>query len=111
MPSLHAPTFHLPAGRSAPPKLPEKVVKTDDQDIIVPKPAPAAPAAATKVIESHPAPAAPPAPILPDDVPAQVRPEDFLPYFQYPGAGPRGRAETPPAPPLPRSTATYTQSQ
>ncbi len=42
------------------------------------------------------------APIIPDDVRPSVRPEDFLPYFQIPGTA---------APPLPPSTATYTQSK
>ena len=51
-----------------------------------------------------PAPAKPTsAPIIPDDVRPAVRAEDFLPYFQIPGAA---------APaPLPPSTATYTQSK
>jgi hypothetical protein len=59
------------------------------------------------------APAAPtPPPILPDDVPIQVRPEDFLPYFQYPGMSRRVRGEGPPpaAPSLPASSATYEQN-
>ena len=55
-----------------------------------------------------------PAPILPDDVPASVRPDDFLPYFQYPGATqqpePRyGRGREQPPAPQPTSTATYNQ--
>jgi len=103
---------YLPAG--APPKVPEKPKDSPERDVILPKPAPAAssPSPKSHDIQAGPPPAPTPAPILPDDVPAQVRPEDFLPYFQYPGAGPRGRsAETPPAPPLPRSTATYTQGQ
>jgi hypothetical protein len=54
-----------------------------------------------------------PSAILPDDVPSQVHAEDFLPYFQYPGAGRQGRGEgqPPAAPSLPRSTATYTQGE
>jgi len=47
-------------------------------------------------------------PILPDDVPAQVRPEDFLPYFQFPGAGSADSASTAPRS-IPPSSATYTQ--
>jgi hypothetical protein len=102
-----------PAG--APPKLPEKE-KAADKDVILPKPTRAASVAAAKASPAVPAPASAAAPtppgILPDDAPAQVRPEDFLPYFQYPGAAPRGRsAEAPPSPPLPVSTATYTQDQ
>jgi len=70
----------------------------------------------------HPAPTlAPPPPppppaILPDDVAPKARPEDFLPYFQFPGAGsPSGDAnaagqapqasETPRT--IPPSSATY----
>ena len=52
-----------------------------------PKPAPAV------AQPSKPAPAA----ILPDDTRPVIRAEDFLPYFQVPGA-------------LPPSSATYTQS-
>jgi hypothetical protein len=101
----------LPAG--APPKPSEaEKSKSVEKDVILPKAAPVIVAAAPKAGESHPAPTAPiPAAILPDDVPVAVRPEDFLPYFQYPGAGPRGRSETPPAPSLPVSTATYIQTQ
>lgn len=36
-----------------------------------------------------------PAPLLPDDAGRKVRPEDFLPFFQFPST--------------PRSTATYQQ--
>lgn len=38
-----------------------------------------------------------PAPLLPDDGRARVKPEDFLPFFQFPGKGP------------PPSSATYQQ--
>ncbi len=65
-------------------------------------------------------PKAPPAAILPDDTRPSVRPEDFLPYFQVPGATTSAgevnvimpaNAFTPPAAaPLPPSSATYTQS-
>jgi hypothetical protein len=82
---------------------------------------------ATSVIdippEGKPAPVAgpkPPAAILPDDTRPAVRPEDFLPFFQVPGAAksagevnvimPANALTTPPAAPLPRSSATYTQS-
>lgn len=66
-----------------------------------------------------PAKATPPA-ILPDDTHANVRPEDFLPYFQIPGSATQPgdvnllmpSARTAPAPaPLPPSSATYTQSK
>lgn len=60
----------------------------------------AAPVAAPK------APAVPP--ILSDDVPAQVRAEDFLPYFQFPGSGGADAAQTAPRS-IPPSSASYTQ--
>ena len=54
--------------------------------------------------------------ILPDDGSARVHPEDFLPFFQFPGAGRTGGADsnsgvpTPAAPgQLPASSATYQQ--
>jgi hypothetical protein len=111
-----------PAG--APPKPHEK--DNAKPDVVLPKPAAtAAPAPAPVPAKANevPAPvtAAPatpavqtPPPILPDDVPTQVRPEDFLPYFQYPGSARRGRGDAPPppaSPPLPVSTATYTEGQ
>jgi len=58
--------------------------------------------------------------ILPDELHPQVRPEDFLPFFQIPGAatGPGDVTlvvpvpRNPPAPPTqPTSSATYTQTQ
>lgn len=58
-------------------------------------------------------------PILPDDARPQVRPEDFLPYFQIPGSAQKAGDVTllVPAPfsaptgaPLPPSSATYTQT-
>lgn len=59
--------------------------------------------------------AAPP-PILPDDTRPKVRPEDFLPYFQFPAAHPGDATVIVPAtltPPTPGtqlpSTATYRQ--
>lgn len=85
--------------------------------VAAPAPAPAAPSApSVSVATTDAAPAArppSPPPILGDDVRPQVRPEDFLPYFQYPGAGTRGRDSSMPGqpPPLPRSTATYQESQ
>ena len=55
-----------------------------------------------------------PAAILPDDGDPRVRPEDFLPFFQFPGGRP-GQSETtvaqPPTAPapgqIPPSSATY----
>ena len=54
------------------------------------------------------------APILPDDSRPKVRPEDFLPYFQFPGAGANPEDVASPPVPMkpgqqPPSTATYRQ--
>jgi len=51
-----------------------------------------------------------PSSILPDDMRRDVRPEDLLPYFQYPrnGGGVPG-VPVPPQPTLPPSSATYRQ--
>ncbi len=80
------------------------------------EPAAAAPsqAAPSSKPAAAPEPASTAAPILPDDAKSKVRPEDFLPYFQFPGAGPNpedvSSAPTPPEPgKLPPSTATYRQ--
>jgi hypothetical protein len=63
--------------------------------------------------QNTPPPPQPPPSIMPDDVAPKVRPEDFLPYFQFPGteapsndvnassqAGPAPKA-------IPGSSATY----
>lgn len=85
-----------------------------------PASAPAKPAAT-----ETPAPASPPTktppPILPDAARPSVRPEDFLPYFQIPGAArnpsdvtiiaPAAINAPPPPAALPPSSATYTQSK
>lgn len=53
-----------------------------------------------------PVPAKPgPSAILPDDTRTQIRAEDFLPFFQAPGARPAAAPGT-----LPPSSATYTQT-
>ncbi len=52
----------------------------------------------------------PPVPILPDDVRPKVRPEDFLPFFQFPGAYHEiNNVPVPPAPGQIPSSATYRQ--
>jgi hypothetical protein len=61
-----------------------------------------------------------PPPILPDDTRPSVKPEDFLPFFQLPGASrsageptvivPAAISVAPAGAPLPPSSATYTQS-
>jgi hypothetical protein len=65
---------------------------------------------------AQPAPAAQIAspPILPDEGRPRLHPEDFLPFFQFPGAAGQGAADSsapvPPAPGrLPPSTASYQQ--
>jgi hypothetical protein len=78
---------------------------TDLKPEVAPPPAPAKPA---------------PPSILPDDTRPQVRPEDFLPYFQIPGSAkssgevnvimPASTFTAPSSAPLPPSSATYTQS-
>lgn len=90
-----------------PPKQPE------DEVVSAAAPAPASipsPAKPTAAAGEPP----PPPPILPDDARNRAKPEDFLPFFQYPGseAGPDGLL-VPPLPPIPGtvppSTATYHQ--
>jgi hypothetical protein len=82
------------------------------------QPEPAAPAPATpeppkstmekvvKPVSNTP----PPKPVIPDDTPAEVHPEDILPYFKLP-KGERGSIDVPftPASPntLPKSAASY----
>ena len=66
-----------------------------------PREAPAAPVAAKPVIST----------ILPDDTRPQIRPEDFIPFFQLPGSAPsRASAVTPAPTVLPPSSATYQQT-
>ena len=67
------------------------------------------------------APTKTPPPILPDNVRPTIRPEDFLPYFQIPGAAqnpgdvtllvPAAKTPATPSATLPPSSATYTQSK
>lgn len=68
--------------------------------------------------EATPAPPKTPPPILVDDVRPRVKPEDFLPFFIFPGSGGQGDPNvtvpmalpTPPTPgTLPPSSATYRQ--
>ena len=70
------------------------------------------------VPSSHPGPASanPPAPIIPDDTRPSTRPEDFLPFFQFPGTTsgvnvvvPVTTARPPAPGQQPPSSATYQQ--
>jgi hypothetical protein len=63
----------------------------------------------------RPAKPAGPDPLLPDDAGSKVRPEDFLPFFQFPGGrNPEPKTAAVPAPPSPGiqppSSATYQQT-
>jgi hypothetical protein len=78
-----------------------------------------APPAVSKPKETPPPAKPAPPPILPDDTRPSIRPEDFLPYFQIPGAGRApgdvrlivpGAWPAPTAAPVPPSSATYTQT-
>jgi hypothetical protein len=84
--------------------------------LILPAPVEVKPAPEPATPVSPPPPASvkpvPPA-ILPDDTRPQVRAEDFLPYFQGPNVGGLSvpvSPGAPVAPPLPASSATYTQT-
>jgi hypothetical protein len=93
------------------PALPPEANTPVPDDSTVPSPVPAKPAA------GRPAATEPP-PILPDDTRAKVRPEDFLPFFQFPANAAQADGVTvvvpatltPPAPgSQPPSSATYRQ--
>jgi hypothetical protein len=82
--------------------------------LIAPQPPPAAPTAPTPEPSPVAAPDKPAPAILPDDTKPQVHAEDFLPYFQFPGAHANPNDVTvAPAPPVPGlqppSSATYRQ--
>jgi hypothetical protein len=112
-----------PAG--GPPKLRNVISDGRTPEVAPPKPAPPTASAATvtaKKEEVHtnptsaPPPPPPPPAILPDDVASKVRPEDFLPYFQFPGVespsndvNAAGQSQAAQAAPktIPRSSATY----
>jgi hypothetical protein len=70
-------------------------------------PTPGETARAALAESAKPAPRA----ILPDETRPRVRPEDFIPYFQMPGATPLNGANSTPVPnSLPPSSATYQQT-
>lgn len=88
------PDVILPA--ATPPAEPPKTALPSDRTPIAP--------ADTKPADHTPG-------ILPDDTRAATRPEDFLPFFQFPGGSPDvSLTPRPPAPgQLPPSSATYQQ--
>ena len=114
---------HPPAG--GPPKAGEKsdteTTRTLSSDLAATAPN-AGPASAGKPDAKVPGKSSPktdatavPPSVLPDDSGPKARPEDFLPFFQFPGTGAHG-GETVAAPAvsatpgtLPPSTATYEQ--
>jgi len=119
-----------PLAGSLPPKSSEKVTSTLNPTAPASSKAAAGTAAAagsaaangksTVIVAGKPSaqPGTPagPDPLLPDDAGSKVRPEDFLPFFQFPGARnlePKTAAAVP-APPspgvLPLSSATYQQT-
>lgn len=110
-------SVHPPAGAPPhPPAASEPVVA-----VALPPSAPnPAPVVSGPPPAARPAPAAAttPPPILPDETRAKVRPEDFLPFFQFPGNANQADGVTvavpatltPPAPGnQPPSSATYRQ--
>jgi hypothetical protein len=121
--ALPPPDLSVRPPPGAPPKLEEKAARYQQAEnadaaksapvvAATTEPAPVLKPVAVSEQADGPAPApsaAPVQPILPDDVQSKVKPEDFLPFFQYPGAG-SGEPPVPPAPgTLPPSTATYKQ--
>jgi hypothetical protein len=108
-PVVAAPT--PPAGNPEPASAPKPESAANEDSALPPAPV-QSPLAAVKPPET-PAPS-----ILPDETRPKVRPEDFLPYFQFPanrantasGTVVSPGALTPPAPPTqPLSSATYQQ--
>jgi hypothetical protein len=92
-PPLPAATPDAPAATTPTPP----VATPASPDVILPEPAKA--------------PAVEPPPIIPDELRPRVQAEDFLPFFQFPGAPVAGDVIIPPSPPhhATPSTATYRQ--
>ena len=112
-----------PEAKAAPPPLPEPEDNLADlnQEAVAPEPVepppPPAPVAVAPPPPATPAVAPPPPPLVPDDTLRKVRPEEVLPYFEFPGlrglggsgnvAPPQPSAMVPPT--IPPSSATYIQ--
>jgi len=101
-----------PAG--APPLPPEKHADAASRQDVLVNPGGSESAKKTAKVELEAPPKPGPAAILPDDGDPRVRPEDFLPFFQFPSAhsGPAesslAQPPTAPAPgQIPPSSATY----
>jgi hypothetical protein len=113
-PAASAPPFPVEAAPVAPASTPVFTATP------LPEPAPQAPAApATPAQPPASVISNPPSEILPDDTRPTTRPEDFLPYFQFPGSStgdvnvimPATPARPPAPGQLPPSSATYTQQR
>jgi hypothetical protein len=109
-----SPAWADPATAALPPKTATAEPTAKHSDVVISNQTSAAASAVSAPLatgKTDPNLAAPPGPppatILPDDVTPKVRPEDFLPYFQFPGAG-QNEPNTAPTPrPIPSSSATY----
>jgi len=109
------PALRLVAGAPTRPGGTEEEIVAANRDSIVPRTTEEEPASAeatltaTKAVpvETSPLPKSslPPVSILPDDTPRDIRAEDVLPFFQFPGGAPT--APTPGT--IPPSSATYRQ--
>ena len=113
-PSMHQPVGAPPqpnyTANSVGAKAPEG--RTPSASSLIPLPSSGTPAGSKPAEPAQSGPA--PVPILPDENRPKVRPEDFLPYFQFPGSGANPEdvisVPVPPEPgKQPLSTATYRQ--
>lgn len=98
-----------PSAGAPPDPAPVQTVASANRESVL---APSLPAATLKAPASElpPPPIKIPEPtpgILPDDTRPATRPEDFLPFFQFPGTNPGSSVRAPG--PLPPSSATYQQ--
>jgi hypothetical protein len=109
-----SPDLSAPPTASLPPKVEKAESTSQHSDVVVSnRPLPTA-SAATAPVTTEPTDSSqaqssrpPPPTILPDDVNPKVRPEDFLPFFQFPGSGPNDANLARVPRPNPPSSATY----
>lgn len=113
-PAASAPPFPIEAApmASAPAPLPTTTAPLPEPAAKTPATTTSTPTEPASVISN------PPSEILPDDTRPTTRPEDFLPYFQFPGSTgdvnvimPATPARQPAPGQLPPSSATYTQQR